>query len=153
MTHQNRSKKKWSSIRSYLKAAHTSQYAKYHLPFKRSEWKVSVSLCTDWPCSVYLQQDCFTWAVWRKTCHGAALAPACAFTVSCSRLPYLFMSSSTFGLGWVLTSSGIDKETRAKTVYPHDMPKCLSLKAWPHGNIGNPLTVLERCFALCLSGV
>ena len=38
MTHQNRSKKKWSSIRLYLKAAHTSQYAKYHLPFKRSEW-------------------------------------------------------------------------------------------------------------------
>ena len=49
--------------------------------------KVSVSLCTDCPCSVYLQQDCFTWAVWRKTCHRAALAPACAFTVSCSRLP------------------------------------------------------------------
>ena len=39
MTHQNTSRKKWSSIRLYLKAAHTSQYAKYHLPFKRSEWQ------------------------------------------------------------------------------------------------------------------
>lgn len=37
MTHQDRSRK-WSSIRSYLKAAHTSQHSKYHLPFTRSAW-------------------------------------------------------------------------------------------------------------------
>uniref|UniRef100_A0A8C9BV59 Protein preY, mitochondrial n=1 Tax=Phocoena sinus TaxID=42100 RepID=A0A8C9BV59_PHOSS len=38
MTHQNK-KKKWSSIRSYLKTTtHTTKFSKYHPPFKKPEW-------------------------------------------------------------------------------------------------------------------
>ena len=53
MTRQNRSRK-WSSIRSYLKAAHTSQHSEWHLPFTRSAWRGRrvLSLCTDCPCSM-----------------------------------------------------------------------------------------------------
>ena len=132
MTHQNRSKKKWSSIRSYLKAAHTSQYAKYYLPFKRSEWwgRRFLSLCA----LTVLVPFIFSRTVLLGLC-GGKLAIGLRWhqpvllQSAVADYRYLFMCSSTFGLGWVLTSSGIDKETRAKMVYPHDMPKCLSLKA------------------------
>lgn len=150
MTHQNRSKKKWSSIRSYLKAAHTSQYAKYYLPFKRSEWwgRRFLSLCA----LTVLVPFIFSRTVLLGLC-GGKLAIGLRWhqpvllQSAVADYRYLFMCSSTFGLGWELNSSGIINAARAKMVYSKDMLECLSLKARLHGNTGNPLNLQERCFA------